>query len=54
MGKSYSHIDLEERCRICAMRRLGHSLERIAAELGRSKSSIAGEAIQQIAGLYEI
>ena len=43
MGKSYCHIDLEERCRICAMRSLGHSLERIAAGLGRSKSSISRE-----------
>ncbi|QFT34006.1 hypothetical protein FIV00_26150 [Labrenzia sp. THAF82] len=43
MGRHYRHLDLEERCWICAMRSLGHSLDDIAAQLGRSKSTIDRE-----------
>ena len=43
MGRHYRHLDLEERCRICAMRGQGHSVDDIAGQLGRSKSTISRE-----------
>lgn len=43
MGKKYSQLSLEDRCRIACLQEKGFSLRKIAADLGRSPSTIARE-----------
>lgn len=43
MGKKYNQLSLEERCRIACLQEKGFSLRKIAADMGRSPSTIARE-----------
>jgi hypothetical protein len=38
MGENYSHLTLEERCRLCGMMEMGLSKAEIARRLGRARS----------------
>ena len=43
MGRSYTHITIEERCEIARLHAEGHSLRQIAATLDRAPSTVARE-----------
>ena len=43
MGRSYTHLTLEDRCQMAYLHTTGHSLRHIAATLDRAPSSIARE-----------
>jgi IS30 family transposase len=43
MGKAYSHLDLEERCKIAQLRQVGASIQRIATALDRPSSTVSRE-----------
>jgi IS30 family transposase len=43
MGRSYRHLDLEDRCTIARLHDAGHSLRQIAAALDRPASTISRE-----------
>ncbi|MGA0602090.1 helix-turn-helix domain-containing protein, partial [Caulobacter sp. KR2-114] len=43
MGRSYTQLDLEERCAIARLHEGGQSIRQIAAALDRSPSSISRE-----------
>jgi transposase, IS30 family len=43
MGSRYSHLRLEERCRLRGMMEMGLSVSEIAGRLGRHRSTIRRE-----------
>lgn len=43
MGESYSHLTLEERCRLCGLMEMGLSKAEIARRLGRDRSTVYRE-----------
>jgi IS30 family transposase len=43
MGKNYSHLTLEERCRLRGMTEMGLSVSEIAGRLGRHRSTVQRE-----------
>jgi IS30 family transposase len=48
MGKKYKQLSLEERCRISILQGEGHSLQKIAATMGRSASTLSREIKRNI------
>jgi len=43
MAQHYSHLSLEDRCSIARLHQAGHSIQKIAATLDRSPSTISRE-----------
>ena len=48
MGQKYNQLSLEERCRLSILQKEGYSLQKIAAALGRSTSTLSRELKRNI------